>query len=333
MSWALDPDRLALLIALAIGLSVLTAVLAAGLAANREEARRARRLRGVVDRARGTAQAEAARPSTLLRARDNDRGLEKVLAALVPKPDAMRLRLARTGLALTLGRYAALVTVAALLAVAALWLFVGLPPTVAIPVGLGLGLIVPHMIVGSLIARRTSRFIAALPEGIDLIVRGLRAGLPVSDSVVAVGREAVEPVGGIFRAISDRVRVGESLEDAITETARTMDAPELKFLSIVLSIQRETGGNLAETLANLSDVLRRRRQMKLKVRAMSSEARASAYILGALPFVMFAIILMVNPGYVLQLLDDPRGHILLAIGLSSIALGIGVMAKMIRFEI
>ena len=118
------------------------------------------------------------------------------------------------------------------------------------------------------------------------------------------------------------------------DTAQRIDTPEFKFFIISISVQRETGGNLAETLDNLVDILRRRRQMKLKIKAMSSEARASAYIIGSLPFAMFGILLLINPGYAMELFHDPRGLIMVAVGLTSMpGHGVLVMAKMVRFEI
>ena len=174
---------------------------------------------------------------------------------------------------------------------------------------------------------------ALFPDAIDLMVRGLRSGLPVIESVAAAGRELADPVGTEFRRIADAVRFGQALEDAMWDTAARLDTPEFKFFVISLAVQRETGGNLAETLGNLSDILRRRRQMRLKIKAMSSEARASAMILGSLPFIMFAIIYLMNPGYEAMLFTDPRGRIMLFGGLLLMGAGIAVMRKMVRFEI
>jgi len=117
------------------------------------------------------------------------------------------------------------------------------------------------------------------------------------------------------------------------ETAARLDTPEFKFFVISLAVQRETGGNLGETLGNLSDVLRRRRQMRLKIKAMSSEARASAMILGSLPFIMFGLIFLVNPGYEAMMFTDPRGRLALIAGLVVLGMGVAVMRKMVRFEI
>jgi tight adherence protein B len=184
-----------------------------------------------------------------------------------------------------------------------------------------------------MIRKRLARFIALFPDAIDLIVRGLKSGLPVIESVAAAGREMADPVGSEFRRIADAVKFGQTLEDAMWETAARLDTPEFKFFVISLAVQRETGGNLAETLGNLSDILRRRRQMRLKIKAMSSEARASAMILGSLPFVMFGIVYLMNPGYESMLFTDPRGRLVLIGGLVIMATGIAVMRKMVRFEI
>ena len=170
-------------------------------------------------------------------------------------------------------------------------------------------------------------------EGIDVIVRGLRAGLPVSESIIAVGREMSGPVRDIFATISERLNFGEPIEEAVADSAQSMDTPELKFFGISLSIQRETGGNLSEALENLSDILRRRRQMQLKIKALSSEAKASAIIIGSLPFIMFLILSVVSGDYVQTLFTDPRGMILVGIGLGFMVVGIAVMAKMVRFVV
>jgi tight adherence protein B len=164
-------------------------------------------------------------------------------------------------------------------------------------------------------------------------VRGLRSGLPVTESIRTIGTEVPDPIGVEFRTVTDGVGLGQSLEEALWDAAKRLDTPEFKFFVVSLSIQRETGGNLAETLSNLADILRRRRQMRLKIKAMSSEARASAYILASLPFIVFGAITIFNPGYSMQLFEDPRGHVLVAAGLTSLVVGVLVMAKMIRFEI
>jgi tight adherence protein B len=199
--------------------------------------------------------------------------------------------------------------------------------------GLAIGVMGPHMTLGMMISRRLTRFNQLFPEAIDLMVRGLKSGLPISETINNVGAEMSEPVGSEFRAISDAVRFGSVLDDALWEAARRIGLPEFKFFAISLSVQRETGGNLGETLGNLSDILRKRLTMRLKVKAMSSEARASAYIIGSLPFIMFLILYFMNHDYVMRLFTDPRGLIMTGVGLFVMLIGVAVMFKMVRFEV
>src|SRR3546814_6834106 len=140
------------------------------------------------------------------------------------------------------------------------------------------------MAVGYLVNKRQDKFLAIFPEAIDLIVRGLKSGLPVTESINAVGREMDDPIGTEFRRIGDDIRFGKTMTEALWAATDRLSVAEFKFFVISLSVQQETGGNLAETLGNLSGILRSRQQMKLKVRAMSSEGRASAMIIGSLPF-------------------------------------------------
>lgn len=133
--------------------------------------------------------------------------------------------------------------------------------------------------------------------------------------------------------MTDCIRFGQPLEQVLWEAAKRLQTPEFNFFVISLSIQRETGGNLGETLGNLSDIIRRRRQMRLKIKSMSSEAKSSDIILGSLPFALCGIIGVMSPDYIAVLYTDPRGMILAGGGLLSIGIGIGVMAKLIRFEI
>ncbi len=257
----------------------------------------------------------------------------RVLAAFVPAPKKMRARLDRTGRSISLSQY-----FVANLLVGGLFLLVfklaaSLAWIIAIPLSITAGLALPHMVVGMMASRRTNKFIETFPDAIDLMIRGLRSGLPVSESIKSVAAEMSDPVGTEFRHVADALKLGSSIEEAMWSVARRLQIPEFKFLVIAMSIQRETGGNLAETLTNLSTLLRQRKQFKLKIRAMSSEARASAYIIGSLPFVTFALIYFINPGYVQLLFDDMRGMIMLGLGLSSIATGGFVMSRLVRFEI
>lgn len=259
--------------------------------------------------------------------------IEGLARHLLPRPQQLRYRLQRTGYQVSLGRYFLLSLGVGVAAAFVCRIGMQLPwfaiAAAAIVAGIGL----PHLVVGWLVARRDNRFTALFPDAIDLMVRGLRSGLPVTETIAASGREMKEPVGPEFRRISDSVRLGQPLEDALWDAAKRLDTAEFKFFVISLSVQKETGGNLAETLANLSDILRSRKQMRLKIRAMSSEAKASAMILGSLPFVMFGIIWSLSPSYEQALFEDIRGRVMLGVALGLMGSGMLVMRKMVRFEI
>jgi tight adherence protein B len=165
------------------------------------------------------------------------------------------------------------------------------------------------------------------------MVRGLRSGLPITETLGVVAAEITGPVGVEFRMVSDKMKIGKTMEAALQDTADRLGTPEFQFFVITLAIQRETGGNLAETLSNLADVLRKRAQMKLKIRAMSSESKASAYIVGSLPFVVFGLVWMVNPGYMAGFFSDQRLMVAGIGGMVWMGIGVFIMAKMVNFEI
>ncbi|WP_420140305.1 type II secretion system F family protein [Sphingomonas sp.] len=307
-------------------------LIVAAVAMERRTARNApkRRLDAIRARHRiGTGSAE-----TQLRRIDLQRAtrLDQTFQTLIPNPDLLRRRLQATGRNWGLGGYA---LVCGGLAVAT-WVMLalsGMPVLLTVLVGLLIGAGAPHLLVGRLIERRIARFLARFPDAIELLVRGLRSGLPISETLSLVGSEVPDPVGVEFRGIADRIRIGRTMEASLQETADRLPTPEFQFFVITLAIQRETGGNLAETLGNLADVLRKRLQMKLKVGAMSSESRASAYIIGALPFLVFLLIWYVSPGYMGAFFTDPRLTVALIGGLVWMAIGVLIMAKMIRFEV
>ena len=250
----------------------------------------------------------------------------------IPNPALLQLRLTQTGKPWRLGQYL-LVSVGLTVAMVAVFLFQGFPFLLAITVGLLLGVGLPHMVVSSLIKRRIKAFNAKFPDAIELMVRGHRSGLPISETMQVVAEEIQDPVGGEFRSVSDKMKIGRTMDSALQETAERLGTPEFQFFVISLAIQRETGGNLAETLSNLADVLRKRAAMKLKIRAMSSESKASAYIIGALPFIVFGLIWWINGDYMQNFFIDER--LMIAGGGGIVWMGIGafIMSRMINFEI
>ena len=251
---------------------------------------------------------------------------------ILPNPALLRKRIAMTGKPWKLGQYL-VASIGLLVGVAALAWFIGAPILLALGLGLLVGLGLPHMVVGFFIGRRLKRFNARFPDAIDLLVRGLRSGLPISETLTVVGTEVPGPVGEEFRMVGDKIKIGRTMDAALQDTADRLGTPEFQFFVITLAIQRETGGNLAETLSNLSDVLRKRMQMKLKIAAMSSESKASAYIIGALPFIVFGLIWFINGSYMQKFFIDERLIITGMGGMVWMAIGAFVMAKMINFEI
>jgi tight adherence protein B len=258
--------------------------------------------------------------------------VEGIFSTLIPKPALMRRRLEQTGKDITLGKYA-MASIGLGLFVAALAMIKGLPFLLAFFVGLFAGVGIPHFVIGYLIKRRINKFNANFPDAIELMVRGLRSGLPITETLGIVAGEIQGPVGLEFRAVSDKMKIGRTMEAALQDTADRLGTAEFQFFVITLAIQRETGGNLAETLSNLADVLRKRGQMKLKIRAMSSESKASAYIVGSLPFIVFGLVTVVNPHYMHGFFEDQRLIVAGLGGLCWMSMGVFIMAKMVNFEI
>ncbi|MFT3968095.1 MAG: type II secretion system F family protein [Sphingobium sp.] len=298
----------------------------------------ARRLTDIQTRHTGSGQSVEARMRRAISNATPEK--HQLLVSLIPNPDNLARRIQMTGRKWTLSQY---MSTCIGLTVAVLVIMVirdfSLLASLLVSVAVGFGL--PHMVVGKMIKKRVARFTANFPDALDLLVRGLRSGLPVSDTMGVVAREIPGPVGEEFRLITERVKIGKSMEQSMLETADRLGTPEFKFFCITLAIQRETGGNLAETLANLGTVLRQRAQMKLKIKAMSSESKASAYIIGALPFTVFGLISWINFDYMTPFYTpDPGG--LFGLGLMQIvgiggmcwmAIGAFIMAKMVNFEI
>lgn len=255
------------------------------------------------------------------------------LLARLPNINVLRDRIDRSGMTISAERYLSinllLFCVAVLFCIGAM----GQGMAVSLLLGIVIGLGLPHQVVNFRIARRTKKFLILFPDAIDLIVRGLRAGLPVTESIKMVSKEIEEPVGSVFRTMTEKMALGIPLEKTLYDTALKYRITEFDFFVTSIALQRETGGNLSEILNNLSDALRQRLMMRLKIKAMSSEAKASMYIIGALPFVVMGALAITSPAYLMPLFEDYRGNISLAIAGGMLFTGIFIMLRMTKFEI
>jgi tight adherence protein B len=188
----------------------------------------------------------------------------------------------------------------------------------------------PALLLRVLQSRYQNKFLDPFPDALDLMCRAVRAGLPVFEAMEVASREIVAPVGTELERTIEEMRIGVDIDEALQHTADRIRVPDFRFFVVALTLQRRTGGGLAETLANLSSIIRRRKEIRLKARALTAESKASATVLGVLPFAVGALLFFLNPRLMSVLFDDPRGRFMLGMALSSLAIGIGVMAFIIR---
>lgn len=207
---------------------------------------------------------------------------------------------------------------------------VGLLPSLGLGFAAGAGL--PFWALSFLKKRRESKFLEAFPDAVDVIVRGIKAGLPLLDSLKLIASEADEPVRGEIRGIIDTQTIGIPLGEACLKLYDRMPLAEANFFGIVISIQQRAGGNLSEALGNLSRVLRDRKKMKAKIRAMSMEAKASASIIGALPIAVMTLVYITSPQYMSMLWTEPLGRMMMLGSAVWMSIGIFVMRRMINFD-
>lgn len=244
---------------------------------------------------------------------------------------AQRLQVA--GVEMSAQKYLAFTAGGVLLILVSMTIILHKPVLLSALVSVILGIGVPHFLVSRAIKGRQKAFLKLFPDAIDLIVRGLSAGLPVSQSMVNVAEEIPEPVKATFKEITEQVALGMTFEKALESAAKKLSMTEFNFFITSIILQRETGGNLGEILNNLSEVLRSRQTMRLKIKALSSEAKASATIVGALPFLVFIALNVMSPEYVEPLYDDFRGNLAMFGALCSLGFGVFIMSRMSKFEI
>lgn len=208
----------------------------------------------------------------------------------------------------------------------------GLATLWAVLLALVLGVGVPKLVLGMKAKRRVARFTGQFADAIDVVVRGIRSGLPLGECINIIGHEMEDPIGAEFRYITEGQKLGLGLQDVLARAVERTPTAELRYFSNVIAIQQQTGGNLADTLAKLSDVLRARKRMRDKVHAFASEARASAYIIGSLPLVVICALAALAPNYIELLFITDVGNVLLFAGVVTEVVGLLVMRRMINFD-
>ena len=256
---------------------------------------------------------------------------QKVKDRNMRKPP-LKLQIKQAGLTIPLERFYLFSAISGV-AFAALSLLGGAPlwavPAAALAGGIGL----PRWVITFIKARRIKAFLDELPNALDIIVRAVKSGLPINDGIRLIANESREPVRTEFRRMVEAQQIGMSTPEAALRMADTMPCPEAAFFGIVIQIQSQAGGNLSEALGNLSRVLRDRKRMKAKVQALSMEAKASAAIIGALPFIVAFLVYLSSPNYIMPLFVTSTGHLILGVSLIWMAIGIFVMKKMMNFDV
>ncbi len=207
-----------------------------------------------------------------------------------------------------------------------------MPPLFCLGLAVGLGFGMPRFILNSAINRRQRKFTSHFADAMDIIVRGVRTGLPLGDCLKIIAHESPDPLGSEFRRVVEGESVGIPIEVCLEQMYERMPISEVNFFATVLNIQKTTGGNLGESLANLASVLRGRKMLREKIKALSAEAKMSSIIIGSLPVAVGGLVTVVSPDYMVELYTTPTGHRNLMIGAGMMVLGTLMMRKMINFK-
>ena len=248
------------------------------------------------------------------------------------KAPPLRHRLLQAGLTISVRQFYGISVIFAVV-VALVTLIAGLPLLVVAGLAVVALLGLPRWTITFLRARRMKAFLAEFPNALDVMVRSIKSGLPLNDAMRLIAADGQEPVKAEFRRVIESQQMGMSVPEACARMHQSIPLPEANFFAIVIAIQSQAGGNLSEALGNLSRVLRERRKMKAKVSALSMEAKASAAIIGALPFIVALLVYLTSPHYMMVLFTDPRGHLIMGASAVWMSIGILVMRNMINFEI
>ncbi len=203
-------------------------------------------------------------------------------------------------------------------------------PMLAIALGGAAAAGAPALLLRTAQSRYQRKFLDAFPDALDLIVRAVRSGLPAPEAIELVSREARPPVGPEFRQLVDELRIGTELEEAVQRAADRIRVPDFRFFAVSLLLQRQTGGGIAETISNLGGIIRQRKALRMKARALTAEAQASAAIVATTPFVAGVGLFLINRDLIMVLFSDPRGRFMLGIAVASLLTGIAAMRALIK---
>ena len=332
--FGIDPAVLAIIVLAAVAAAAVSyAVLFSRIESDKKSATRINRVKSAeVDRTKVKAARDRVQELRRKSMQDSLKDLEKRQHEKTKKTLSLKSRLVQAGLPITPARFYLFSALFAFVLLVVLFLAgASTPIMLGIPVAAGLGL--PRWVLGFLVSRRQNKFLDEFPNALDVIVRSIRSGLPLNDAIRLVATEGVEPVKSEFRRIVESQQVGLSVPEACARMTNQMPLQEVNFFAIVIAIQSQAGGNLSEAIGNLSKVLRDRKKMKAKVQALSMEAKASAVIIGALPFIVALLVYLTSPQYMMVLFTDPRGHFILGFSAVWMSIGIFVMRNMINFDI
>ncbi|HEY8033263.1 MAG TPA: type II secretion system F family protein [Methylocella sp.] len=247
------------------------------------------------------------------------------------KKQSLAIRISQAGLSWSRNKYTGASLASAAFFGGLIWLFRANPIVIVAAMSVG-GFGFPAWILNFLRKRRLNKFVNEFPNAVDIIIRGVKAGLPLGDCLRVIATEAAEPVRSEFRLIVEAQAMGLSTGEAVERIVERVPIAEASFFSIVINIQQKAGGNLAEALGNLSSVLRERKKMKGKIKAMSGEAKASAYIISSMPFVVGILTYFTSPKYIELLWTTQTGELVLGVCAVWMGIGVFVMKSMINFD-
>ena len=244
---------------------------------------------------------------------------------------SMKKRIMRAGMTIEVGAFWRNAAIFGVLVFVVTWLL-GVPPLFALVFGAAGAYVAPMWYISSRTKKFHAKFLDEFPNAVESIVRGVQSGMPLNESMKLVASEAKEPVKTEFTRIIEQQSVGKNIAEAVPIMLDRLPISEVNFFVVVITVQQKSGGNLSEALSNLATVLRNRKKMKAKVKAVSSEAKASAGIIGALPFVVTILVSIVSPSYMVPLFTTPLGNLWLGVAAFMMTTGVLVMRKMIQFD-